>query len=259
MSVTFRPLNANEIDVKVKQVKDHGLIALLYKTARTDMDILDESVGPENWDCDYKEIKGNLYCGIGINIDGKYVIKWDCGIESREDDEGNEKKGEASDAFKRAGFKWGIGRELYTSPFIWISADKCEIYKNAKGKPACNDKFTVSEIRYSDDNKRITYLSIANMSDGGAIVFTWGHKNPPRNTKQDKEKMTALQTCIETTAKKIGEKPTALFNMLKAKFGTDGQLPTDAIDNCINYLVQLQTAHANRVKNDEQVADGTNG
>ena len=94
---------------------------------------------------------------------------------------------------------------------------------------------------------------------GGRTKYTAQDGTPKAPTKQDKEKMTALQTCIETTAKKIGEKPTALFNMLKAKFGTDGQLPTDAIDNCITYLVQLQTAHANRVKNDEQVADGTNG
>ena len=116
----FRNLNADEIEVKVKQVKQNGLVCLLYKTARTDMDLLDETVGPGNWENDYKEIKGNLYAGIGIRLaeGGDLVWKWDCGIESRQDDEGNEKKGEASDAFKRAGFRWGIGRALYSSPFI---------------------------------------------------------------------------------------------------------------------------------------------
>jgi hypothetical protein len=153
----FRLLTADEIEVKVKKVNDNGLVALLYKTARTDMDLLDETIGNENWMNDYREIKGNLYAGIGIKQnDGTYVWKWDCGIESREDGEGNEKKGEASDAFKRAGFRWGIGRELYTSPFIWIPAEKAQI-ENRK----CYDKFSVEAIHY-DENGRIDGLAIRN-------------------------------------------------------------------------------------------------
>lgn len=119
----MRLLNADEIEVKVKQVIASGAVVLLYKTARVDMDVLDETFGPENWESDYKEIKGNLYAGIGVRTANGIMWKWDCGIESRADGDGNEKKGEASDAFKRAGFKWGIGRELYTAPFIFISAD----------------------------------------------------------------------------------------------------------------------------------------
>lgn len=169
--IEFRPLNKDEIEVKVKQVKDNGLVALLYKTARTDMDLLDETVGAENWECDYKEIKGNLYCGISIMVDGRKVEKWDCGIESREDDEGNEKKGEASDAFKRAGFKWGIGRELYTSPFIWIPADKANI-KTGNGKPKCYDKFIVGIIEYTEKGKSISKLAIWNATKG-EWAYTW--------------------------------------------------------------------------------------
>lgn len=106
----FRLLTADDIEVKVKKVQANGAVLLLYKTARTDMDILDESVGAENWTDDYKEIKGNLYCAISIyeKEKGQWISKWDCGIESREDGDGNEKKGEASDAFKRAGFRWGM-------------------------------------------------------------------------------------------------------------------------------------------------------
>ena len=139
-----------------------GVILLLYKTARTDMDLLDETVGPENWTCDYREVKGNLYCRIGIlcahdGEDGylptEWVYKEDCGIESREDD-GNEKKGEASDAFKRAGFRWGIGRELYTAPFTFIPASKCNIEGNR-----CYDTFSVERIAY-DENGRIKALAI---------------------------------------------------------------------------------------------------
>ena len=64
----FRTLRADEIEVKVKQIKSTGFVALLYKTARTDMDMLDETVGPENWQCEYETIKENLYCKIGISV-----------------------------------------------------------------------------------------------------------------------------------------------------------------------------------------------
>ena len=96
---------------------------------------------------------------------------------------------------------------------------------------------------------------------GGRTKYTAKTEEPKRPTKQDEEKNKALKSCIEKTAKMIGESPDKLFFMLKAKFGTDGQLPTDAIDNCINYLVQLQTVHAKTTKEtqNEQVADGTNG
>ena len=90
MEIKFRPLAADEIEVKVKQVKESGIVCLLYKNARTDMDLLDETVGSANWRNDYREVKGNLYASISVNIDGHWVEKWDCGIESRADSEGNE-------------------------------------------------------------------------------------------------------------------------------------------------------------------------
>ena len=177
MARMFRFLTADEIEVKVKQVKENGLVCLLYKTARTDMDLLDEAVTPANWENDYREIKGNLYAGIGIRQnDGSMVWKWDCGIESREDGEGNEKKGEASDAFKRAGFRWGIGRELYTSPFIWINPDKANIRSNTdrNGKPVfrCLDKFSVEKIAYDEKSGRITGLAIRNDTKA-CRAFVW--------------------------------------------------------------------------------------
>ena len=96
----FPTLEADDIEVKVKKVGKTGTSVLLYKTARTDMEYLDKVVGIDNWQCDYKEIKGNLYCTIQIWDDDKkhWISKVDCGIESREDGDGNEKKGEASDA-----------------------------------------------------------------------------------------------------------------------------------------------------------------
>ena len=160
-----RKLNADEINVKVKQVTDKGCLLLLYKDARVDMAILDETFGPENWQCDYKVINGVLYCGIGVlrtdNGQNTWVWKWDCGIESKADDDGNEKKGEASDAFKRAGFKWGIGRELYTAPFIWAKVPVKNIGKDTEKWVLVNrfQKFLVDSIEYNDKGE-ISYLLI---------------------------------------------------------------------------------------------------
>ena len=183
--LTFRKLNADEIEVRVKSVTEKGASALIYKTARTDMDILDETVGAERWYNDYKEIKGNLFCGICV--DG--VMKWDCGIESRDDGEGNEKKGEASDSFKRAGFRWGIGRELYTAPFIWLNV---ETEKNSKGNWIVPNfaTFSVKSIGY--DGNRISSISIVD-DKSGEVVYTFprGSKQPhdePKDKPQDDPK-----------------------------------------------------------------------
>ena len=166
----FRLLKADEIEVKVKQVKENGSVFLLYKTARTDMDLLDETVGSERWQSDYKVVNDNLYAGIGIRFADEWIWKWDCGIESRPDGDGNEKKGEASDAFKRAGFKWGIGRELYTSPFIWISSDVLPTAPAGNGyKLKGFPKLSVSKIEYTD--KKISLLEL--VDDKGRVVYTF--------------------------------------------------------------------------------------
>lgn len=172
MKIKFRLLTEKDIEVKVKQVKENGAVLLLYKTARTDMDVLDEAVGAENWTNDYKEIKGNLYCGLAVREkeDEQFIWKWDCGIESREDGEGNEKKGEASDAFKRAGFRWGIGRELYSAPFIWIPADKMNVV-TSNGKCKTFDNFSVEKIAY-DQSGRISGLAIRN-DKTNKRAFVW--------------------------------------------------------------------------------------
>ncbi len=155
----FRDLRADEIDCRVQSVKENGLVLLLYKDARVDMNILDETVGSARWQRDHYECKGNLFCRVGICVETKkgesifpeWVWKSDCGTESNTEKE----KGESSDSFKRACTNWGIGRCLYTAPFIWIPADKCNI-KNGK----CYDKFRVEKIQI--ENKVITGLAIYN-------------------------------------------------------------------------------------------------
>lgn len=174
MEKKFRLLKAEEIEIKIKQATEKGVVALVYKTSRVDMDILDETVGAENWADDYKEIHGNLYCGIGIRSapNEPFVWKWDCGVESRED-AGNEKKGEASDAFKRAGVKWGIGRELYTAPFIFLNVPT---QKNGTGYRPANPyaKYDVAEVEY-DNARRIRRLVV--VDERGKTVFSY-----PRET-----------------------------------------------------------------------------
>jgi hypothetical protein len=158
----FRDLTAKDIEVRVQSVKEKGLVLLLYKNARVDMNILDETVGPENWQREHYECKGNLFCRVGIKTkDGEWVYKSDCGTESNTEAQ----KGEASDSFKRACFNWGIGRELYTSPFIWISAEKCNI-NNGK----CYDRFSVEKIIIED--KQVTALAIRNDTTN-TRAFVW--------------------------------------------------------------------------------------
>lgn len=162
----FRDLKASEIECRVQSVKQNGLVLLLYKDARVDMNILDETVGAERWQRKHEEHKGNLFCCVGIKCDNEWVWKSDCGTESNTEAQ----KGEASDSFKRACFNWGIGRELYTAPFVWIGSDKCTI-KNNNNRFACYDKFRVSDIDIKA--KTIVGLEIVNDSTG-QVVFTYG-------------------------------------------------------------------------------------
>lgn len=154
--MNFRKLRANEIDCRVATIKADGLSLLLYKDARVDQNILDETVGAENWERSHELIGGNLYCTVSIWDAGKgtWIRKQDVGTESYTEKE----KGQASDSFKRACFNWGIGRELYTAPFIWVT--NANIKPANGGKYTTNDKFVVNDIGYDNDgniNRLVVY------------------------------------------------------------------------------------------------------
>lgn len=176
----FRLLRADEIECRIAQISKtgNGLSLLLYKTARTDANILDETVGPENWENDFKLVDGVLYGGIGVNYGGKVVWKWDAGVESNTEAE----KGRASDAFKRAGFKHGIGRELYTAPFIWIKDANIE---ERNGKYFCNDRFEVGAIDY-DEKENICDLII--LRDGVPVYEMRKPQKEPKPTEANRFK-----------------------------------------------------------------------
>ena len=152
MTIKFRKLKASEIETRAQSVKQNGAVFLLYKDARCDMNILDETVGATNWQRNHKVVNGNLFCTVSLYDDdkGEWISKEDVGTESRTEKE----KGQASDSFKRACFNFGIGRELYTSPFIWINLSSDEVYKsgnNHRIKSKIN--FEVSSISYDKDGK----------------------------------------------------------------------------------------------------------
>lgn len=167
---TIRPLFAEEIECRVGTMKKDGsgCSLLLYKDARVDMRLLDEVFGPMNWKRTHDVVNGNLFCTLSIWDDDKreWVSKQDVGVESKTEQE----KGQASDAFKRAGFNWGIGRELYTGPFIWIPLDKSEVYQNGTSI-GLRTKFHVKSIGYSAQ-KEITSLVI--VDDKGNVRYTFG-------------------------------------------------------------------------------------
>lgn len=181
--IKFRNLVEDEIECRVQQVTDKSLVLLLYKNARCDMNILDETVGAENWQREHYECKGNLFCRVSLNIHFDdlnspivWVSKSDCGTESNTEKE----KGEASDSFKRACVNWGIGRELYTAPLIRIPLTD----KNGKpnystytknGKPATYDKFAVEKIVITED-KKITGVAIINTTQNKRVLI-WSTKN----------------------------------------------------------------------------------
>lgn len=167
----FRDLTANEIEVRVSRVTNAGVELLLFKDSRCDMRILDETVGAENWQNEFYEQKGTLFCKVGLFTDydrgPMWVWKSNAGAPSNIEAQ----KGEASDAFKRACFTWGIGRELYTAPRIFVYGDKCKSLKQGKnGKMQCYDHFSVAKIKIVDG--RIVGLAIRN-DDTGKVVFTY--------------------------------------------------------------------------------------
>lgn len=216
----FRLLDKEEIECRVQSVmKDNsGCILLLYKTARTDYNLLDEVVGAMNWKCDYKEIKGNLYCEIAIyNKDlQQWISKSNCGVESNTEAE----KGEASDSLKRAGFVWGIGRELYTAPFTYIKLTSDD-FSNIKLKTT----FRVKEIGYT--NRVITKLVIED--NKGNVRFKYGNVENAENKGVESVKVEIIEPNNKTskTAKRTSDNTKITTEKFIEAHVEDLELPFD--------------------------------
>ena len=171
-----RLLRADEIECRVSTINERGLSLLLFKDARVDQKILDETFTPFGWKRTHQIIDGNFYCTVEIWDSEKcqWIAKQDVGTTSYSEKE----KGQASDSFKRACFNWGVGRELYTAPFIWIAAGTVTI-KKKDDKFTTSDRFSVQSISYNDQ-REIEALVIVN--EKGFKVF---EMKPKQKVRQD--------------------------------------------------------------------------
>lgn len=166
----FRNLNADEIECRVQSVKNNGFSLLLYKDARCDMIILDEQVGPMNWKREHTRDNKNCIVSIWDKDKSQWISKEDTGTESNTEKE----KGLASDSFKRACFNWGIGRELYTAPFIWVNNATYIKQSEWNGKKTYKvyEKFSVYHLTVVDG--KIDELGISDSK--GNIIFKYKRK-----------------------------------------------------------------------------------
>ncbi len=168
-----RPLTIEDIDFRVQSINAKGYATILaYKSARIDMQRLDQAVGPLNWQRKHELIDGKLFCHVGIYNDenGEWVWKSDVGTESMTE----ATKGESSDSFKRACFNWGIGRELYDYPIISIKLVEKDEYEIVSGKAKQTWGLKLRDWKwhsqFTDGN--INYLACKDTN--GKLRFQWG-------------------------------------------------------------------------------------
>ena len=241
MNHMFRALRPDEVELRVNQCKENGFSLLLYKDARCDMNILDETVGALNWQRYHEKINDKEFCTVSIfnEKSGTWVGKSDCGTESNTEKE----KGESSDAFKRACTNWGIGRELYTKIFIWLSEPVKDTGRKDKyGKPVYAPKnsiqnYKIADMMVDDDTRKITYLRIEHK---GNPVFTFSAEKPvsteiPVNPNITADKANFLIAFAAENGKKIEDickayKKPDIYHMTDRDYNNEIK-PLQAIEN----------------------------
>jgi hypothetical protein len=175
-------LRADEIDCRISTCNQWGVGLLLYKDARCDQNILDETVGAMNWMRHHSRDNANCIVSIWDDAKKMWIEKEDTGTESFTEAE----KGLASDSFKRACFNWGIGRELYTAPNMFVLAKDLKTLESSewqgKKKYTCRDSFIVTDIQY--DGKKIVYVKVLNQKTNCEIEF-----GMPANVAKDQKKI----------------------------------------------------------------------
>lgn len=219
MELKFRALKAEEIEVRIGSVNENGLSLLLYMDARAAALLLDETVGPMNWRCSYRDINNKMYCSVDIYDKDKneWVFKENVGTESNTEAE----KGEASDALKRSVATWGV-RELYTAPFMWIESGQLKNHKkqtfNGKDVWKSKDNFLVSDVQIDIDgySRRITKLEIKNMSTG-QVCFEWSIDKGQKKTAPKKEKVEKKSESVTVTMYATEEQKEILTKVYKGE------------------------------------------
>lgn len=178
----FRLLTADEIECRVGQGGNNNASwcsVLLYKDARCDMKRLDEVFGTNGWQREHTIVGNCVVCTISIwdEENNQWVRKMDVGTAAKTEPE----KSIFSDSFKRAATNVGIGRELYTSPKIFIRLNPDYDYKNNRLKST----FRVAMIGYSKDRK-INKLVIVDQNNNPRYFY--GITNDEYNEWLSKQK-----------------------------------------------------------------------
>lgn len=235
-----RFLRADEIECRIASISEKGLSLLLYKDARVDQKILDEAFGPFGWKRSHQCMDGKLYCTVEIRDKetGEWIAKQDVGTTGVTEKE----KSQASDSFKRACFNWGIGRELYTAPFIWIPADKVKIEKK-EGRLICKERFSVQFIAYNE-SREIDTLFIQN--EKGLPVYEFYAKKKQEEPKEEpkeapivsKEQMDNL----EKELKRTGVTMEAVQDRYLIR--NPSQMPETLYNQVMRALAKTKTARA---------------
>ena len=178
----FRTLKAEEIEVRLQSVKNGKANMLLYVNSRAVTKLLDETVGPMNWQTEFYEVNGQTIGKLGIWDSEKqqWIWKSDTGTESNIE----AVKGLISDVYKRMLSRWGVV-ELYSSPKIVLDDDGYG-----------NTGYRVSEILY-DGERNITHLVLVNRF--GKEVFRWDDGQRPQ-VAQTTQRAVATPQNVQTDA-----------------------------------------------------------
>ena len=205
----FRYLTADEIECRVATVSEKGCSLLLYKDARCDMNILDETFGPMNWRRSHTRDNANCIVSIWDDEKQQWIDKEDTGTESFTEKE----KGLASDSFKRACTNWGLGRELYTAPFIWIPAKDANVQQK-NGKWTTYEKFSVTKMDIVDG--KIVALNIAS-DKTGKIVYSFGYTRNVANEEDAEQEQKPNIEALKSLLDKNGIRMETVFELYKIK------------------------------------------
>jgi hypothetical protein len=206
----FRKLTAEEIDCRISICNQWGVGLLLYKDARCDQNILDETVGPMNWQRHHSRDNANCIVSIWDKEKQQWVEKEDTGKESFTEAE----KGLASDSFKRACFNWGIGRELYTAPDMFVFKNDLKKHEEYNGKWTCKDTFKVTEIEYAED--KIVFVRILNTKTNNYIDFGQPAKDHAEQKKIEKSVISEVKLkALLARCEKDGVEPGKILALYK--------------------------------------------
>lgn len=240
----IRLLRADEIECRVSTINVYGLRLLLYKDARVDQKILDEVFTPFGWQRTHQEINGNLYCTVSVWDDARqrWISKQDVGTASYSDKE----KGQASDSFKRACFNWGIGRELYTAPDIWVPASRTHIREDKKRKDhyITTDHFSVRSINYNG-RREISSLTVIDQ-DGREVFRMCGQGEPctdgmdvPMEPVGDTGGMSLQMELLQRELERTGIRMETILERYKIQ--DVSQMTADTYNRALNGLRKTKT------------------